>query len=120
MFSIENQGVSTYLVYKIVDGDILDTLGLGMMMNNKIKGIVPILFTQMDEDKYLKYNVTSKVSLSQFFTGSVNKKKLLAIFSSITAAILESEEYMIDANSFIFNLENIFVDVSTREAMLVC
>ncbi|MEG2813064.1 MAG: DUF6382 domain-containing protein [Oscillospiraceae bacterium] len=120
MFSIENQGVSTYLVYKIIDGDILDTLGLGMMMNNKIKGIVPILFTQMDEDKYLKYNVTSKVSLSQFFTGSVNKKKLLAIFSSITAAILESEEYMIDANSFIFNLENIFVDVSTREAMLVC
>ena len=54
MFNIENQGVNTYLTYKISEEDIVDSLSLGMLTNNKIPGVADVLFTQMNDDRYLK------------------------------------------------------------------
>ena len=68
-FSYENQGANTYLVYEIKEGDSIDTLSLGMLTNNSIPGLTRALFTQMDEKRYIKYNVSSKVSMQQFFGG---------------------------------------------------
>ena len=111
-FTFENQGASTYLVYGI-DGDAnLDTLSLGMITNNKISGILPVVFTQMDDNKYFKYNISSKISVKQFFNGAVNKKRLLGVLSSIAGGILAAEEYMIETSSLVFDLEYIFADVS--------
>lgn len=71
-FSYENQGANTYLVYEIKEGDSIDTLSLGMLTNNSIPGLTRALFTQMDEKRYIKYNVSSKVSMQQFFGGVVS------------------------------------------------
>ena len=120
MFKYENQGVYTYLVYEMEKEEIIDTLSLGMITNNKIKGVLPVIFTQMDDTRYLKYNVSSQVSLRQFFEGAVTKKRLLGVFLSIAAGILEAEEYMIDAGSFMLDLDYIYADVTTSEAALIC
>ena len=53
-FTQEIQGTYSYLVYEIKD-EVVDKLSLGMLENNEIPGILPILFTQMDDKKYLKY-----------------------------------------------------------------
>ncbi len=119
-FSFENQGSHTYLVYTVAEGDSLDTMSLGMLTNNKISGLTQTIFTQMDNTKYIKYDVSSKISAKQFFTGQVNKKRLLGVFNGIADAILAVEEYMIDASSLVFDLEYIFTDVSTGETLLVC
>lgn len=119
-FRFETLGESTYMVYQLQDKDELDTLSLGMITNNKINGIAPILYTQMDENKYLKYNITSKVTVEQFFTGAVNKKRLLGVFSSIASAMLSAEEYMIDSSSFLLDMRYIFADVSSCDAIMVC
>ena len=74
-FSYENQGATTYLVYEVNESDEIDSLSLGMLTNNKIQGLAQTLFTQMDETRYIKYNVSSKISVRQFFNGPVNKKK---------------------------------------------
>lgn len=74
-FSYENQGANTYLVYEIKEGDSIDTLSLGMLTNNSIPGLTRALFTQMDEKRYIKYNVSSKVSMQQFFGGVMNRKR---------------------------------------------
>ena len=47
-FTYENQGTNTYLVYQIAGSDKIDTMSLGMITNNKIAGIVPTVFTQLD------------------------------------------------------------------------
>ena len=65
-FSYENQGANTYLVYEIASDDMLDTLSLGMITNNNVPGLAQSLFTQMDNQKYIKYNITSKISMKQF------------------------------------------------------
>ena len=43
----ESQGTMTYGVYQIQPNDVLDTLGLGMLTNNKIPGLAATQFTQM-------------------------------------------------------------------------
>ena len=119
-FTYENQGNNTYLVYKIGASDNVDTMSLGLITNNKIDGIVPTLFTQSDTDRFIKYNISAKVSAKEFLSGVVNKKRLLGVFISVLKAIKSTEEYMIDARRLLIDLEHIYVDVSKCDAMLVC
>ena len=119
-FTFENQGTNTYLVYVIGETDVVDTMSLGMLTNNRIPGLAATLFTQMDATKYIKYNVSSKVSVNQFFMGPVNKRRLIGVFNGIVDAMLSSEDYMIDVNTILLDLEYIFTDVSTCETSLIC
>lgn len=116
----ESQGTSTYLVYAVADEDLIDTMSLGMLTNNKIPGLAPALFTQMDAKKYIKYNVSSNVSVKEFFSGAVNKKRLIGVFKGVVDGLLSAEDYMIDPNGIILNIEYIYANVSTCEAMLIC
>lgn len=119
-FKYESQGTNTYLVYEIKAEDKIDSMSLGMLTNNKIVGFAPTFFTQMDANKFIKYNVTSKISVKQFFSGPVNKKRLLGVFEGVVDGLLSAEDYMIDPNSIILDLDYIFADVSSCEASLVC
>lgn len=119
-FYYENQGTNTLLVYKIGDNDDLDTMSLGMLTNNSIPGFAPAVFTQMDDAKYIKYNVSAKVPVSQLFSGAVNKKRLLGVFNGIIDAMLAAEDYMLDPSSMLLNLDYIFADVSTCQTVLIC
>ena len=119
-FTYENQGTFTYLVYKIDEADEVDSMSLGMLVNNNIQGFAQMIFTQMDREQFLKYNVSSKVSVSQFFDGVVNKKRLLGVFGSVVNGIISAEEYMLDMNTILLDLDYIFMDVSSCEAILIC
>ncbi len=119
-FSFENQGTHTYLVYTVAETDVVDTMSLGMLTNNRIQGLATTLFTQMDVTKFIKYDVSAKVSVKQFFAGQVNKKRLISVFNGIVDAMLAAEEYMIDVNAIIMDLDYIFADVSSCETVLVC
>lgn len=119
-FSFENQGINTYLVYTIGKEDEIDSMSLGMLTNNKIPGLAPAIFQQMDTTKYIKFNISAKVSVNQFFTGAVNRKRLLGVFSGIVNAMLSAEEYMIDTNSILLDLDYIYADVSTCDTVLIC
>lgn len=119
-FTFENQGTNTYLVYEIGVNDELDTMSLGMLTNNSIPGFAAASFTQMDTTKYIKYNVSAKVSVAQLFSGAVNKKRLVGVFSGIVDAMLSAEDYMLDTNNLLLDLDYIFADVSTCETVVVC
>ena len=118
--SFENQGTRTYLVYTVDETDAIDSMSLGMLTNNKISGLAQTIFTQMDATKYIKYDVSAKISVRQFFTGPVNKKRLIGVFNGIADAMLSAEDYMIDVNSILLDLDYIFADVSSCETVLVC
>ena len=119
-FSYDSQGTNTYLVYEIEDESSLDTMSLGMLKNNKINGFMPIIYTQMDDKKYIKYNVSSKISAQQFFSGPVNKKRLLGLFEGIIEAFLAAEDYMIDTSTILLDMDYIYIDVSSCKASLIC
>ena len=98
-FTYENQGAYSFLVYELGPEDQIDSLSLGMITNNKIPGISQAVFTQMDEKKFIKYNVSAKVSVDQFFLGTVNRRRLLGVFASLASAFISADDYMIDSST---------------------
>ncbi len=119
-FNFETQGSNTYLVYQLSATDQIDSMSLGMITNNKIPGIAQTIFTQLDADKFLKYNVSAKIPVNQFFAGAVNRKRLIGVFKGIADAMVAAEEYMLDPNTLLLDLEYIYADVSTCETVLIC
>ena len=119
-FTYENFGANTYLVYTLAKNEIVDTTSLGMLTNNEIPGLASTMFMQRNDDRYIKYKVSSKIPVSQFFIGQVNRKKLLSVFHGIADAVLSAEEYMIDVKTLAMDLNYIYVDVSTFEIVLIC
>ena len=99
-FKFENQGTNTYLVYPIAQDEVVDTMSLGMLTNNKIPGLATTLFTQMDTNQFIKFNVSAKVSVRQFFMGQVNRTRLLGVFNGIVDGLLSAEDYMIEQNFY--------------------
>lgn len=119
-FTYENQGVNTYLVYSVSDDDMLDSMALGMITNNNINGLAHTTCVQVNADKLIKYNVSAKITVSQFFMGAVNRARLLGVFRGVVDALLASEDYMIDPAMILLDLEHIYVDVSNCETLLIC
>ena len=56
-FTYENQEASSFLVYQLEKSEQLDTVGMGMLSNNQIPHILPLLYTQIDEERYLRYAI---------------------------------------------------------------
>lgn len=119
-FTFETSGNNTFLVYAIQEEDVLDTMTLGMITNNRIPGMASVLYTQMNQDCFLKYNVTAKVTVRQFFSGVVNKRRLLGVFSGVAEALAAAEEYMIDNGSLRLDMDYIYADVRSCRAEVVC
>lgn len=119
-FTFETSGNNTFLVYAIQEGDLMDTMTLGMITNNRIPGIASVLYTQMNRDCFLKYNVTARVTVKQFFSGVVNRRRLLGVFSSVAEALAVAEEYMIDTNTLLLDTDYIYADVSSCRAEMIC
>lgn len=120
MFNIENQGVNTFLTYSIKQDDVIDDLSLGMLTNNRIKGVAPIFYSQLNEDRFLKYNISSKAPAAKLFTGIITRNRLLSVVSEILSAIMAAEEYMVDASLLLLDLNHIYIDVSTYEVLVIC
>ena len=118
-FTYENNGTNTYLVYEIGSEDKIDSMSLGMITNNKIPGLAPTIFTQMDQNKFIKFNVSSKITLQALFSGTVNRKRMIGSFKGIVDAFLSAEDYMLDNSSIILDVNYIFFDVSTNEVTMI-
>ena len=116
----ENKGTSAYLVYEIRSDDVIDSMSLGMLTNNQIDGIAPTMFIQMDDRKYVKFNISGKVSATQLFEGPVNKARLIGVLSGIITAMMSAEEYMLDPQALPLGLDYIFVDPKTSETVMIC
>lgn len=119
-FTFETQGAITYLVCELAPTDQLDSLTLGMLSNNRIVGIAPVLYTEMNGQRFLKYNISAKLTLSQFFSGPVDKSRALSAFKNIINAICNADDYMIDQNCFAFEADKIFINVSNYEVGMIC
>lgn len=119
-FSTERQGNYTSLVYKMEPQESYDSLEKGMLENNRVDGILPISFTQMDDDRYLRYNISNLISLEDYIKGTVTKKTFLNIILSILNALETAEEYLINPSHLLIMEQYIYVNQADSKAMLVC
>ena len=94
---------------------------IGILANNPNKHILPIEIRQKDEKHTLYYNITSKLSLSQYLKrNKINKNNFVAIFSGITKTILDfSKNYLFSENSFLLMEDYIYINPNNNEVSLV-
>ena len=116
---IERVGRSQFLIYQMQPDEELDEIGLGMIENNNISGILPITLNHIDEERKLSFNITSQVSLEQLVRGMVSRKKILTVFISICDTFLEAENYMFEDDFFLMEKKYIYTDPSNGRANLV-
>ncbi len=118
-FKFESNGARTFLVYCLDENEKLDTLSMGMFENNNIKGLITPSYYQVDTDRYLKYDVTSKESLEVFIQRPVRKKNYLTFVSGVVGAFASAERYMMPIESFCMNNKYIYLSMGTYETSLI-
>ena len=119
-FTYEKQGTNTILVYSLDMDENMDTLAVGMVANNKIEGILSPGFVQNNTVRQLKYNISSKVTLQQYFSRTVKKKQLIGVFRSLTETLMQAEKYLLGEESFLLDWEHIYVHSGSANAYLLC
>lgn len=119
-FSYETQGTKTFLVYTVPENEQLDMMSVGMLVNNRIPGFAQTIFTQMNNTRCLKYNISAMVQASQLFMSPISRKRFLGVLNGIGCAMLSAEEYMLDPGTILLDLAYMYADVRTDETVLIC
>ena len=119
-FSFENDGLHTYLVYKATAEETIDESCLGMLTYNHINGISPVIFTQMNDERIFRFDISSAVSLQQYCENVISRKRFLDILSQIVQTLIALDEYMIDVSSVLLDFSYIYVSLTTHKPILIC
>lgn len=117
---IQTNAQGSFVTYKLEHQESLDRMTMGMLTNNKIKGMIPIDYSQIDSERWIKYDITSMQPLQSYLSGILTRKKALGIFSQIVNTFLLAEDYMIDASFIILDINNIYINASTEELGIIC
>lgn len=112
-----------YMVFCREEGlknDQLNNIQVKMLLSNNIPNLLPFELEEMNFDIKLRYNVTSKKSLSNYIkTQEFNTKEFLRIFSNIVSIINDSKLYMLEEKNYIIHQDFIFIDIETLDIFLV-
>lgn len=108
-FTIEHEGLRTYLVYRLSEGESIDMFGKGMLTANHIDGIVPVMADPGDISN-IRYDITDMTELELFLGGGADRKVQTDIFTSVLYSILGTEKYLLDSSMFVMNIKHIYMD----------
>lgn len=108
-----------FLIHKINTEDSIDQMSVNMLKNNAIQHILPVSFTQIGEEQYIRYDITSKISLSQVINYPISKERFLAIFEGIFDGILNLDDYMVPNNTLLMDIDDIYFDEFNESSYLI-
>ena len=87
-----------------------------MILNNKIKGIVPMTLEYVNNERELHYDVTSKTAIKDMFTvHSASAKDLRQLVGDMKRLSDELAEYLIGMECVILDLDFIFFNRITKK-----
>lgn len=118
-FTTETQGLNTFRVCEISMETPIDTAGLGMIITNKIPGLCNVSSLQLDNKQFIRYNISSQISLQQFFGEKVDKKSFLTILHNILEIMENMEDYMLEPRMLLLDKAEMYINVSTLQMNLI-
>ena len=118
-FTLDSFGNDSYLVYRVHTDEQIDNAEKGMLQTNEIDGVIKPTFSQRNLEKFIRYPVTSLLTVKDFFSREVKRADVLMIFCSLIENILNADEYMLKEDHFILDPEKVFVNVKTKKTSLV-
>ena len=118
-FTLDSFGNDSYLVYRVQGDEQIDNAEKGMLQANEIDGVIKPTFSQRNLEKFIRYPVTSMLTIKDYFSREVKRADVLMVFCSLIENILNADEYMLKEDHFILDPEKVFVNIKTRRTRLV-
>ena len=118
-FTLDILGNDSYLVYHVGADEQIDNAEKGMLQSNDIDGVIKPTFSQRNNERFIRYPVTSALTIRDFFSREVKKADVLRVFRSLIENIQNADEYMLKEERFFLDAEKVYVNVKTRKTSLV-
>ena len=110
IFTYESGVTGSFLVASMSKDDSIVEFQVNMLAKNPNKHILPLDVRRNNNRINLYYNVTSKLSLSQYLRRSqLTKNEFVDIFSGIVKTLLSSKGLFLSDNSFLLDDEYIYI-----------
>lgn len=110
----------SYLIIEPVT-DIYSSLSLNMMKNNKIHGLLDMECRYTDNRMELYYEIQGMQSLKEYIVeNGISYNLARQLYFDIAQAVLNGEEFFLNEDSYVLDLEFIFWDRKNKRAKLCC
>lgn len=118
--SFDRDSTCSYLVLKLNSDIKLLNHQIEIISQNPNSAFVPFHIRREDENTSIYYNITSKISLSQYLERkSLNKKELLDLLKNITKNLILHVNYLLNLSSYLIDADFIYINPATAEVSLV-
>jgi len=115
VFAYESGATGSFLVASTSKDEKIIEFQVNMLAKNPNNHILSFNVIRNNDKINIYYNITSKLSLSQYLKRSqLTKNEFLDIFSSIVKTLLNSKGYLLSDNSFILDEEYIYISPDTK------
>lgn len=119
-FDYESGSANSYMVVRNKKNVLYKNYQVEMIANNTISGLLPLDLRQKNNITGFYYNITSKISLSQYISHKkLSKKEFINLLSNIVKTLLECRKYLLSSNSFLVYEDYLFINPSTQEVFLM-
>jgi len=109
--------------YLVIDPgtDIATSLSMNMIKNNKIQGLLDMECRNTDNKMELYYGIQGMQCLKEYI-GEYNISYNLArqLYLDIAHMVLNGEEFLLSENSYVMDLEYIFLDKKNKRIKFCC
>ena len=119
-YSYDNNAAGSFLVIKLDSESMLLKHQVEILCQNPNSAFVSFHVRRENENTFIYYNITSKISLSHYIERkSLNRAGLLDLLRSIAKNLMLSGNYLLDLSGFIIHPDYIFINPATAEASLL-
>lgn len=116
LFSYESDASGSYLAVTADACVKIWNYQVEMIANNRFRYILPFYVKRMDDAAVFCYNITSRLSLSQFLQKrKIKRNDFLTILLNIGRALLDCRNYLLKDRCFILDMEYIYINPATLE-----
>lgn len=91
------------------------SIEVGMLVNNQIDGLIPVVQKQ---DGELLYQTQGLINWKEFLQQKPSQRQLLEIVAKMIQTMCGLEDYMLEPNQIVFEEERVYIDPKTLEPFL--
>jgi hypothetical protein len=119
-FSYENGATSSFLVIKANGEEQVQAYQIDMIRNNYIDYLLPLDVRRNNDKVCFYYNITSKITLTQYLKRvKLKKEEFLKFIGDVSRALLDCRYYLLKSSSILLDTDYIFINPSTRTVSFV-
>jgi len=117
--SYESEASASYLILTASSSETVFDYQVEMIRSNSINGLLPMDMRQKDETLCFYYNITSKLSLSQFLKRrKLKRSQFIGMISAVTKTLLDCRGYLLYDRCVIIDADYIYISPDTLQVSM--